>query len=115
MFVALTRQLIAVFMKKHFLNLSLASSFLFTFLLFYNSSFAQSSRKDKNLVADAVEAKAEFIRVDGMMQSLFDNAYGYVIFPNVGKGGMGIGGAAGNGVVYEQGNLIGKAKLTQVS
>ena len=33
----------------------------------------------------------------------------------MGKGGIGIGGAAGKGVVYEQGNLIGKAQLTQVS
>jgi lipid-binding SYLF domain-containing protein len=33
----------------------------------------------------------------------------------VGKGGIGIGGAAGNGIVYEKGNIIGKAKLTQVS
>jgi lipid-binding SYLF domain-containing protein len=49
------------------------------------------------------------------MKKLFDNAVGYVIFPNVGKGGLGIGGAAGNGVVYEKGKMIGKAKLTQIN
>ena len=49
------------------------------------------------------------------MKKHFSNAYGYVIYPNVGKGGIGIGGAAGNGVVWEQGNMIGMAKLTQVS
>lgn len=78
-------------------------------------SLAQSSRKDKNLVADCTEAKADFIATDGLMKNLFDNAYGYVIFPNVGKGGIGIGGAAGNGIVYEGSSIIGKAKLTQVS
>jgi lipid-binding SYLF domain-containing protein len=33
----------------------------------------------------------------------------------VGKGGIGVGGAAGNGVAYEQGAKIGSAKMTQVS
>jgi lipid-binding SYLF domain-containing protein len=49
------------------------------------------------------------------MSNLFDNAYGYVIFPNIGKGGIGVGGATGNGIVYEKGEVIGKAKMTQVS
>jgi lipid-binding SYLF domain-containing protein len=76
---------------------------------------AQTSRKDKRLVEDAADAKTEFIATDGLMSNLFSSAYGYVIFPNVGKGGIGIGGAAGNGVVYEGGSIIGKAKLTQLS
>lgn len=76
---------------------------------------AQGTKKERRLVEDAEEARAEFIQVDGLMKNLFDNSYAYVIFPNVGKGGIGIGGAAGNGIVYEKGNVIGKAKLTQVS
>jgi lipid-binding SYLF domain-containing protein len=76
---------------------------------------AQTTRKDKKLVADSDEAKREFVSTDGLMKGLFSNSYGYVIFPNVGKGGIGIGGAAGNGIVYEQGHIAGKAKMTQVS
>ena len=49
------------------------------------------------------------------MKNLFSNAYGYVIFPNVGKGAIGVGGAAGNGAVFEKGVLIGMAKMTQVT
>jgi len=49
------------------------------------------------------------------MQSLFDKSYGYVIFPNIGKGAIGIGGAAGNGTVFEKGTAIGSAKMKQVS
>ena len=49
------------------------------------------------------------------MNNLFNNAYGYVIFPNVGKGGIGIGGAAGNGAVFQKGTLIGMAKMTQIT
>jgi lipid-binding SYLF domain-containing protein len=33
----------------------------------------------------------------------------------VGKGGLGVGGALGNGAVYEKGKLIGMAKLTQLN
>ncbi len=84
-------------------------------LLMSAGSMAQTSTKDKKIVADASEAKADFISSDGLMQNLFNNAYGYVIFPNVGKGAIGIGGAAGNGAVYQQGTLIGMAKLTQVT
>jgi lipid-binding SYLF domain-containing protein len=49
------------------------------------------------------------------MKNLFDSAAGYVMFPNIGKGGIGVGGAAGNGIVYANGKMIGKAKMTQVS
>jgi len=76
---------------------------------------AQLSSKDRQVINDAATAKAAFIRTDAGMASRFANAYGYVIFPNVGKGGIGIGGAAGNGVAYEHGARVGMAKLTQVS
>src|SRR5688572_15480282 len=89
--------------------------FLFLLIGWTGLSFAQSTAKDKKLAEDAQEAKADFIRVDSLMQSLFDNAYGYTIFPNVGKAGFLFGGAAGNGIVYEQGNVIGKAKLRQAT
>lgn len=67
------------------------------------------------LKADSEEARAQFIKSDNLLQSLFDNSYGYVIFPNVGKGAIGVGGAAGNGIVYEKGKVIGKAKMKQVT
>ena len=86
-----------------------------TALLGTFSAVAQTTKKEKRLVEDCQEAKADFIATDGLMKNLFDNAYGYVIFPNVGKGGIGIGGAAGKGVVYKGGSIIGKAQLTQLS
>ena len=88
---------------------------LFVVLLFSISIDAQNSVKDDKIVTDAKEARAEFIKADGLMQNLFDNSYGYVIFPNVGKGAIGIGGAAGNGAVFERGALIGMASMTQAS
>jgi len=48
-------------------------------------------------------------------QSLFDTAEGYAVFPSVGQGAIGIGGAEGRGQVFERGALIGTVKLTQAS
>ena len=46
----------------------------------------------------------------------FENAYGYVVFPDVYKGGfMLFGGGHGKGYVYEQGNLIGRSSITQLN
>ena len=92
-----------------------AMSFLMSGLFAGNSVLAQSDDKDDKIVADANEAKADFINTDGLMKNLFDNSAGYVIFPNIGKGGIGIGGAAGNGAVFQNGTLIGMAKMTQGS
>ena len=89
--------------------------FVMTALIMFNEAMSQTTPKDKKLVKDCKEAREEFIITDGLMKSLFTNAYGYVLFPNVGKGGMGLGGAVGNGLVYEGETLIGKAKLTQLS
>ncbi len=77
--------------------------------------FGQSEAKKNKIIADSQTAKKEFIKSDPLMKALFDQAYGYVIFPNVGKGGLAIGGAAGNGVVYEHNKRIGMAKLSQLS
>ena len=75
---------------------------------------AQDS-KDNKIIEDSKEARAEFVKSDELMQSMFENAYGYVIFPNVGKGAIGVGGAAGNGTVFENGKAVGSAKMKQVS
>ena len=101
-------------MNKYFSRGMKLTSLLFAITL-TTAAIAQSSSKEKKLVDDAAEAKAEFIQTDNLMGSLFTSSYGYVIFPNVGKGGIGIGGAAGNGIVYEQGSLVGKAQMKQVS
>jgi len=96
-------------------SLVLTVFFLITGLSINNNLFAQNDVKDDKIVTDAKNARAEFIKADGLMQNLFDNSYGYVIFPNVGKGAIGIGGAAGHGAVFQRGTLIGMANMTQIS
>jgi lipid-binding SYLF domain-containing protein len=58
---------------------------------------------------------AKFKAKDPGMAKIFADAVGYVVFPTVGKGGIGLGGARGKGWVYEGGKIIGKSTLTQVS
>jgi lipid-binding SYLF domain-containing protein len=64
---------------------------------------------------DVAETIAKFKEGDPGIQGWFRDAHGYAVFPSVGKGGIGIGGARGKGLVYEQGTLVGKVTLTQVT
>jgi lipid-binding SYLF domain-containing protein len=88
---------------------------LVSFVINITPMFGQSDSKKEKIIADSKTAKSEFIATDHLLKAIFDNAYGYVIFPNVGKGGVGVGGAAGNGAVYEKNKLVGMAKLSQLS
>jgi lipid-binding SYLF domain-containing protein len=47
--------------------------------------------------------------------AFFDKSYGYAVFPSIGKGGLVVGGAHGDGRVYRQGKYVGDASMTQVS
>ena len=45
----------------------------------------------------------------------FNEAAGYAVFPSVGKGAVGVGGAYGHGELYQGGKLAGYCTLTQAS
>ena len=51
----------------------------------------------------------------GESAAFFDNAYAYLVFPNIGKGGLGVGAAHGSGRAYEQGKYVGDVKMNQIS
>lgn len=89
--------------------------YLMMALLFASLFVKAQNSKDEKIIEDCKRAKTEFVKTDKLMQSLFNDSYGYVIFPNVGKGAIGIGGAAGNGIVFEKGQMIGSAKMKQLS
>jgi lipid-binding SYLF domain-containing protein len=65
--------------------------------------------------ADEFDDTIEVFKEAGESASFFDNSYGYAVFPNIGKGGVGIGGARGKGRVYEQGTYIGDTTMTQLT
>ena len=101
-------------MKKYF-TINKQSIFLILAILIATIAFGQSTRTDKRILKDSKKAKNTFIKTDPSIKKWFDNAYGYVIFPNVGKAGLGIGGAFGKGIVYINNTAIGRAHLSQVS
>ncbi|WP_203532340.1 lipid-binding SYLF domain-containing protein [Muricauda sp. TY007] len=87
---------------------------LATFLLVTTIAIAQN-KKDKKIMKDAQKAKTTLLETSPSLERFFDNSAGYVIFPNVGKGGFIIGGASGNGVVYENGDAVGMADLKKLN
>lgn len=85
------------------------------FALLVSVSLSSQTSKDKKIMNDATKAKKTLLKAHSGLQSLFDDSAGYVIFPNVGKGGFLVGGASGNGVVYENGKVIGAADLKKLN
>ena len=49
------------------------------------------------------------------VQPFFKNAYGYAVFPTIGKAGIGIGGSYGTGQVYQGGKVTGEVSLIKGS
>jgi lipid-binding SYLF domain-containing protein len=76
------------------------------------SVVVQAQDKDAKEVADAIAA---FKASDKALVKWFDASYAYVVFPKIVKAAVGIGGASGDGRVYEKGALIGTARVTQAT
>lgn len=77
------------------------------------SAFSQNNN-DQRVINDAEKAKVKLEAIDKGLDRFFKNSSGYVIFPNVGEGGFIIGAASGNGVVYENGKVVGMADLKKI-
>lgn len=91
-------------MKKHFAMMVAAFLSLTTLIL---PSSASADTSLDNAIANFKQAKET--------ETFFQTAYGYAIFPTVGKGGIGIGAAYGKGQVYKGGTYTGDTSLTQIS
>jgi len=70
---------------------------------------------DPDQTSEAKQAVAEFKKADPSLKRFFSSAHAYAVFPTVGKGGFGIGGAYGSGVVFRGGNVVGETSLTQLT
>jgi lipid-binding SYLF domain-containing protein len=71
---------------------------------------ASAQRED-----DCQEVIKAYQEGDPGMRGWFSEAYGYAVFPVIGKVGFGVGGARGKGLVYEQGEVVGRSTLTQLT
>jgi len=65
--------------------------------------------------ADKFTDTIEIYKKSEAVQPFFKNAYGYAVFPTVGKAGLGIGGSYGTGQVYQGGKVTGEVSLIKGS
>jgi lipid-binding SYLF domain-containing protein len=70
-----------------------------------------SNKKQLEVQAAILDIKAK----DPGIEAWFDGAAGYAVFPKVGKGGLGIGGAYGTGLVIAGDKVVGTTSISQVT
>lgn len=66
-------------------------------------------------LADEYADTINVFRAAGESGKFFNKSYGYAVFPTIGKGGIGLGGAYGSGRVYAKGRYVGDTSMTQVT
>lgn len=89
-------------------------AYLLSLILLITFSFSSFSQDDK-LISDAEIALNQMFKKAPKLKAKFNDAYGYAMFPEIKKAGIGIGGAAGKGVVSQGGTIKGESKMTQGS
>ena len=73
---------------------------------------ALADEESENAVRTTIAA---FKLANPGLEKYFEESHGYVVFPTVVKGGMVMGATFGTGRVYEKGEFIGMARITQLS
>src|SRR5262245_18422010 len=76
---------------------------------------AATSDEDAQLIREAHHTVDVYRAADPGINEFFRRSVGYVVFPGIGKGGLGIGGAHGTGVLFERGAPVGKVTMNQVT
>ncbi len=93
-----------------------ALSFMAIVLLVSTASmWAFEPDTSDELQLSVAKAILDLQKKDPGMEKFFDGSAGYAVFPKVGKGGIGIGGAHGKGLVIVNDKAVGKSSLSQVT
>jgi lipid-binding SYLF domain-containing protein len=77
------------------------------------STEPKTDARREALVTDTQATVKTLEARDSGLRNVLDNAYAYIVFPDVSKGGFLVGGAWGRGIVYEQGRFIGYASVSE--
>lgn len=79
-------------------------------------STAPKTATDRDqLKTDVAATIATMKQKDPFIDTIFEKSYGYAVFPSVGKGAVGVGGAYGRGALYEGGEFVGYCDLSQAT
>lgn len=88
----------------------------FLVLISSGCSTAPKTQSGKSEIGnDAAAALSRAKRVDPVLSEVIQDAKGCAVFPSVGKGGIGFGGAYGKGVLYVDGSMVGYCDLSQAT
>ena len=71
--------------------------------------------KDTKLQNEVKASLAEFAKSNPKVEAHLHTAYAFAFFPKITKGGLGIGGAGGKGLVFDDKSVIGESKLAQAT
>ncbi len=71
--------------------------------------------KDTKLQDQVKVSLAEFAKSNPKVEAHLHTAYAFAFFPKITKGGLGIGGAGGAGLVFDDKTVIGQSKLAQAT
>ena len=66
-------------------------------------------------MADNYDGTLDVFESAPALEPFFENAYGYAVFPAVGRGGFVVGGSYGKGQVYRGNSVVGHVTMTKVS
>ncbi len=99
------------------MNRQTATLLAVTLMLATGCSTAPRSTKGRaTLEQDARATLERFAQTHPIVHQLYaSQSAGIAVFPTVGKAGVGLGGAYGKGVVFEDGRVVGYCDLTQAS
>ncbi len=70
---------------------------------------------DDSLIRESRAALERFVDRDPGLQGWIDHAHAYVVFPEIAKGGLGVGGGFGRGIVFQQGRPIGRSSVSEAT
>ena len=94
---------------------ALLSFVTFALLLTFGTVSAFEPDTGDELQLSVAKAILDIKNADPGIETFFENSAGYAVFPKVGKGGIGIGGAHGKGLVIAGDQAVGKTSLSQLT
>ena len=86
-----------------------------TALLFSINAAAFEPDLNDKLELDVARAIVAIKSADPGIETFFENAAGYAVFPSIGKGGFVVGGAYGKGLVIVNGQVDGNTTMSQAT
>ncbi len=93
----------------------LAIGVITAFVLSACSTAPKSETGKTQLEADAKAAVSLAQKSDPSLTNWLSTSAGYAVFPKIGKGAIGIGGAYGKGVLFENSEIVGYCDLSQAT